>query len=61
MTPSKTPKPPRGKRAVKKTDAAQKQRFVEMAKKLGGDEDPDAYDRAFNKRAKSRQVKPPSK
>lgn len=46
---SKTPKPPRGKRPVKKTDAAQSKRFVEMAKELEEDESPDGYDRAFTK------------
>lgn len=46
MSPSKTPKPAR-KGQVKKTDAAQAERFKKMAKELDGDERPDRYDRDF--------------
>lgn len=52
MNASQTPKPPRGKRPVKKTDAAQSKRFEKMAKELDGNEDPDAYDREFKKVSK---------
>jgi hypothetical protein len=46
-TPSKAaaPKPPIRKIA----DKAQFERFVETAKKIGMDEDPEALDRAFDK------------
>ena len=53
--------PPRGKRPVKKTDAAQKKRFVEMAKKLGGDESPEGFDRMLMIHAKNVGSKRPKK
>lgn len=46
-----TPKPPSRKIA----DKAQFERFVETARKIGVDEDPQALDRAFDKIAPSKQ------
>jgi hypothetical protein len=43
--PRKTAKP-------KETPAEQHKRFVETAKKLGTDESPEAFDRAFKKTVK---------
>jgi hypothetical protein len=37
----------------KDTPAAQHKRFVETAKKLGADESPEAFDRAFKRVTKS--------
>ena len=52
-------KPPRGKTQVKKTDTAQSKRFVETAKKIGGNEDPEVYDRVFKRVANKHDGKPP--
>lgn len=41
--PRKAPKP------KKSSDPEQYQRFVETARKLGADESPEAFDRAFKK------------
>jgi len=43
MTATPKPKPP------KLTDAERHARFVEMAHEVGVDEDPDAFDRAFDR------------
>lgn len=57
MTKTATPKPAK-KRAKRKgsADKAQFERFVEAAREIGMDEDPEALDRAFDKVA--RQKKP---
>jgi hypothetical protein len=55
-TPKKAASKPPSKRL--KTDKAQFERFVEAAKKIGVDEDPEALDRAFEKIAPQRKPSP---
>lgn len=55
--PDKTPSEP-AKPRKRKTDPKQFERFVEAAKKIGVDEDPEALDRAFDKVAPTRKPSP---
>ena len=52
MTSEKTPKPSKKPKA-KASGKAQFERFVEAAREIGVDEDPEALDRAFDKIAPS--------
>jgi len=56
MNSSKSPPKAGRKIAVKKTDAAQSERFKKMAKELGGDESPEGFDKTLNKVAKQRET-----
>jgi len=52
---AKTPKKAKQPRRKKTADKEQFERFVETAKKIGVDENPEALDRAFDKIAPSRK------
>ena len=49
------PKAPEAQKAAKPTPAEQHARFVEMARTVGVDENPDALDKAFE-----RVIRPPA-
>ena len=55
MTKMKTPAKPAHKPSRKTADKKQFERFVEAAREIGIDEDPDALDRAFDKIAKPKR------
>lgn len=53
----RVPSKPAPKSAPKKSDTAQSDRFIATAKKIGADESPTAFDRAFGKVAKAKKGK----